>query len=121
MKYELGISCRPNYLRPSIEGLHMKKVERDTMDEVTEYLESILNVDETLQLTGKYWSYIERMHPDPDSLQVRDISCWPKMRFAVLEFQAEDGFTWTIDIAECQERLKDDYKEPKFTYVDVDE
>jgi len=121
MEYEIGISCRVNYLRPSLDGLNMKHVERDPMDEVAEYIDSILNVDEMLQQTGKYWSYIERIHPDPESLVIRDIGCCPHMRFAVIEFQAEDGYQWSIDISECQEQFKDDYKEPKFTYVDVDD
>ena len=83
MEYEIGISCRQNYLRPSLAGMHLKIVERDTMDEVTEYIESILNVDEMLQYEGKHWSYMDWTQID-DSIN--------KSRFGVMEFCADDGY-----------------------------
>ena len=110
MEYEIGISCRANYLRPSLAGMHLKIVERDTMDEVTEYLESILNVDEMLQYEDKYWSYMDMAGEQGDG-----------MRYGVMQFSAEDGYKWSIDIGEHTDNYKDNYKEPKFTYVDIDE
>ena len=107
MEYEIGISCRDNYLRPSLAGMHLKIVERDTMDEVTEYIESILNVDEMLQYGNKYWSYIEGIENN-------------RIRYSVMTFVAEDGYRWHIYISE-HDKNTDDYKEPKFTYVDIDE
>ena len=103
MEYEIGIICRPKYLRPSLAGMHLKIVERDTMDEVAEYIESILNVDETLQYEDKYWFYMDG-----------------RFRYGVMKFKAEDGYDWSIDISEHDEK-SDDYKEPRFTYMDIDE
>ena len=110
MEYEIGINCRPKYLRPSLAGMHLKIVERDTMDDVTEYIESILNVDEMLQYGDKYWSYMDWAGEQCDG-----------MRYGVMNFKAEDGYEWSIDIGEHNDEFKNDYKEPKFTYVDIDE
>jgi hypothetical protein len=118
MEYQLGINCRPNYLRPSIQGLHLKIVERDTMDEVIDYLDSILDDTEQMQQTGTYWSYLEREFPE---LQ-REISPnWLNQRYGIMEFQSEDGIKWFIEIIEYNENLKDDYKEPGFKYLELDE
>jgi len=116
MEYEIGISCVDNYLRPSLAGMHLKIVERDTMDEVTEYIESILNVDEMLQYGDKYWSYM-----DWSKLYGKDE---PEggMRYGVMSFKAEDGYEWSIDISEHSNQSDyQNYKEPKFTYVDIDD
>ena len=117
MEYEIGISCVDNYLRPSLAGMHLKIIERDTMDEVTEYIESILNVDEMLQYEDKYWSYMDwsKLYGD-DSLPEGG------MRLGTMEFVAEDGYRWSIDIHEySNESDYQNYKEPKFTYVDIDD
>jgi hypothetical protein len=112
MEYQIGISCRPNYLRPSIDGLHTKIVERDTMDEVMDYIDSCLDDTELMQQTGVYWTYFN------DDFDVGD---WHRQRFGVMEFKMEDGYEWSIDFTEQNEKFKDDYKEPGFTYRDIDE
>lgn len=117
MEYEVGIHCVDNYLRPSIEGMHLKIVERDTMDEVTEFLESILNVDEMLQYEGKYWSYM-----DWKDLYKDETYPTGGMRLGTMDFVAEDGYRWSISIGEHSDKTNyQNYKEPKFTYVDIDE
>lgn len=118
MEYQIGIACRAKYLRPSIAGLNTKIVERDTMDEVVEYIDSCLDETELMQQEYKYWSYIENIHPEPDNIRSPE---WPRMRYAVIEFGDEDGYKWSIDITECSENAKDYYKEPKFTYKEIDE
>lgn len=114
MEYELGIACRDNYLRPSISGLHGRIVERDTMDEVVEYLEGILNEDEMMQYQNVYWSYMdwEKVTGEKETE--------PSMRYGVMEFKAEDGYVWSIDIGEHRDEFKDDYKCPSFKYMEMD-
>lgn len=114
MQYEIGIACRPNYLRPSLALMHGKIVERDNMDEVVEYLESILNNEEMMQYEHKYWSYMDWSKIDESE------GPGDGMRFGVMQFKSEDGYEWSIDIGEYQDEFKDDYICPKFKYMEMD-
>lgn len=119
MEYQIEIECEPNYLRPSIQGLHLRLVERDTMDEVVDYLDSVLDNTELMQQTSTYWSYLEREFPE---LQQEVSPNWMNQRYAVMDFESEDGLKWSIEIVEYDERFKDQYKEPNYLkYLELDE
>lgn len=109
MEYELGVACRPHYLRPSIQGLNFRTVERDSMDEVVEYIDSLLDETEMMSQVGSYWSYYNSICPDPD---------WENQRFGVIEFQMDDGYQWSIDILEKNKIDKDNYPTPKIKYLE---
>lgn len=87
-------------LRPSISGLDGKYVERDTMDEVVDYLNSILNEQEQLQRTAIFWGY-----SDND---------WNDQRYAVIDFKH-----WSVEVHECDSVFKENYKEPTLQYGEL--
>lgn len=121
MQYRLEIDKDDFFesIRPSIEGLNGKIVERDTMDEVIHYIVSTLSAEEHKQLAEIYWSYVDDF--TKTLLEAEGINVWQNIRYGILEFVINEKSRWKMLIVEHDKQFRDNYKEPEIPYMDIDE